>query len=110
MRRLDARGFLKAIEALRAKPAEVDGESGDDCRYSDVTSESEGSAGAADSDASYVPSGGSKHSFQVSELDSIPEEADDEVHIGQAAAGNGFAGENNASGYTEVSEGLTTES
>ena len=38
MRRLDARGFLKAIEALRSTPAEEDGESGDACRDSDVTS------------------------------------------------------------------------
>ena len=53
-------------------PAEEDGESGDDCRDSDVTSVDEGSEGAADSDASYVPSGGSKHSLQVSELESIP--------------------------------------
>ena len=32
MRRLDACGFLKAIEVLRSTPAEEDGESGDDCR------------------------------------------------------------------------------
>ena len=110
MRRLDARGFLKAIDAIRSKPAEGDGEAGDDCRASDATSDGDESAGGGDSDASYVPSGASKHSLQVSELESIAEEADSQVQIGAAAAGNGFSGANNISGFTEVSGGLTTES
>ena len=54
--------------------------------------------------------GGSKRSLQVSELESVPEEADEEVQIGPAPAGNGFAGKNNTSVATEVSAGLTTDS
>ena len=57
-----------------------------------------------------MPSGGSKRSLQVSELQSVPEEADEEVQIGPAPAGNAFTGKNNTSVATEVSAGLTTKS
>ena len=110
MRRLDARGFVKAIAGVRAKRSEADGGAGDDCAESGVTSEDDASSGADASEAANIMSGGSQDVLQAQDLESIVEEADDEVQVGPVSAGDGFTGINNVSGYTEATGGLTTDS
>ena len=110
MRRLDARGFMRAIEVLRSTDFDDDGVPGDDCADSGATSVEGASLGADDSDASYVPSVGSQDVLRSRDLGGIPEEKDEEVHFGRNADDLDSAGNNNVSGFTEVSGGLTTES